>query len=208
MFVKVPCKLASPRMSRIPSLYRACKLTASQSTDPYTLLVMPPQKNLLSRVLQFNRAEKTSDKEYRAVFPYGTFDEEGLREFLKMHEAKQTSLVPDSLALSFARYPYDKAKLEGVWTHPSSSTSLNGSPVSRLVMSRRRDESRLPRALLCHTGTGQSLARGSLVYEAKADGIYEVQCEREWFNAVEPIVNRPLSSLNRHYTWTISVHLT
>ena len=28
---------------------------------------------------------------------------------------------------------------------------------------RRRDESRLPRALLCHTGTGQSLARGSLV---------------------------------------------
>ena len=101
----------------------ACKLTAfntSQSTDPYTLLVMPPQKtcqNLLSRVLQFNRAEKTSDKEYRAVFPYGTFYEEGLREFLKMHEAKQTA--------------------------------------------------------------------------------YEVQCEREWFNAVEPIVNRPLSSLNR-----------
>ena len=53
------------------------------------------------------------------------------------------SLVPDSLALSFARYPYDKAKLEGVWTHPSSSTSLNGSrlTVSRLVTSRRRDES-------------------------------------------------------------------
>ena len=25
----------------------------------------------------------------------------------------QSSLVPDSLALSFARYPYDKAKLEG-----------------------------------------------------------------------------------------------
>ena len=42
--------------------------------------------------------------------------------------AGATSLVPDSLALSFARYPYDKAKLEGVWTHPSSSTSLNGSP--------------------------------------------------------------------------------
>ena len=35
--------------------------------------------------------------------------------------------------------------------------------VSRLVTSRRRDESRLPRAFLCHTGTGQSLARGSLV---------------------------------------------
>ena len=51
------------------------------------------------------------------MFPYGTFDEEGLREFLKMHEAKQTA--------------------------------------------------------------------------------YEVQCEREWFNAVEPIVNRPLCSLNR-----------
>ena len=31
------------------------------------------------------------------------------------------------------------------------------------MTSRRRDESRLPRALLCHTGTGQSLARGSLV---------------------------------------------
>ena len=58
-----------------------------------------------------------SDKEYRAVFPYGMFDEEGLREFLKMHEAKQTA--------------------------------------------------------------------------------YEVQCEREWFNAVESIVNRPLTFLNR-----------
>ena len=30
--------------------------------------------------------------------------------------------------------------------------------VSRLVTSRRRDESRLPRALLCHTGTGQKLS--------------------------------------------------
>ena len=78
----------------------ACKLTAfntSQSTDPYTLLVMPPQKNLLSRVLQFNRAEKTSDKEYRAVFPYGTFNEEGLREFLKMHEARQTAYTKYSV---------------------------------------------------------------------------------------------------------------
>ena len=44
-----------------------------------------------------------------------------------IHTYIQTSLVPDSLALSFARYPYDKAKLEGVWTHPFSSTSLNGS---------------------------------------------------------------------------------
>ena len=30
-----------------------------------------------------------------------------------------TSLEPDSLALCFSRYPYDKAKRRGVWIHPT-----------------------------------------------------------------------------------------
>ena len=48
---------------------------------------MPPQRmcqELLSQLL------KTSNKTLRAVFPYGMFDEEGLREILTMHEAKKT----------------------------------------------------------------------------------------------------------------------
>ena len=41
-------------------------------------------QELLSQLL------KTSNKTLRAVFPYGMFDEEGLREFLTLHEAKKT----------------------------------------------------------------------------------------------------------------------
>jgi hypothetical protein len=32
-----------------------------------------------------------NNERFRAVFPYGVFDEEGVRQFLSMHEAKRTT---------------------------------------------------------------------------------------------------------------------
>ena len=70
--------------------------------------------------------------------------------------------------------------------------------VSRLVTLRRRDESRLPRALLCHTGTGQSLARGSLVRDYPEPPDLNTQAST-WLN------HQPLYECVLVYQWLCSV---
>ena len=71
--------------------------SSSPPTDPYSVHVMPPQREcqeILAHLLQLNETEENApNTRFRAVFPYGVFDEEGLREFLSMHETKTTAFA-------------------------------------------------------------------------------------------------------------------